>query len=126
MFDNQEHLDYLKTCDREFLEEFTVGIDRGVARPVQAGSESFNFNTGQKTHAKKAKRKIKHLQRKLSRQQKGSKRRNKTKRRLAKKHAKLANIRMDFSHKTSRTIVNDNAKVIILEDLHIASMLKRP
>ena len=49
MFDNQEHLDYLKTFDREFLEEFTVGIDRGVARPVQAGPESFDFNTGQKT-----------------------------------------------------------------------------
>ena len=126
LFDNQEHLEYLKTCDREFLEEITVGIDRGVARPVQAGSQSHDFDPNQKKNAKKAERDIKHLQKQRARQQNGSKRAKKTKHRIAKKHAKIANIRKDFVHKTTRALVNSDKKVFILEDLHVSSMVRKP
>ena len=49
---------------------------------------------------------IKRLQRRLARQQKGSNRRAKTKYLIAVHHAKKANIRHDFAHKTSRSLVN--------------------
>ena len=48
------------------------------------------------------------------------------KHRLAKYHAKIANIRKDFSHKTSRTIVDSQVKVIIFENLSTANMTRKP
>ena len=42
-------------------------------------------------------------------------------------HQKLSNIRKDFCHKTSRTLIDDHkTKVIILEDLNTATMTRKP
>ena len=74
----------------------------------------------------KADRHIRRLQRKLARQQKGSNRRAKTKHRIAVHHAKKANIRNDFTHKTSRSLVDSSAKIIVFEALRTAMMTRRP
>lgn len=74
----------------------------------------------------KADRYIKRLQRKLARQQKGSNRRSKTKHRIATNHAKKANIRNDFAHKTSRSLVDSKAKVIVFEALKTSRMTRKP
>jgi putative transposase len=123
---DKAHLDYLKSASTEFLEAHVVGIDRGVVIPVQAGNTSFDFSDEQKKKKEKTQRYIKRLQRKLARQKKGAKRRQRTKHRLARHHRKMRNIRQDFSHKTSRAIVNSQAKVIIFEDLKTANMTKQP
>src|SRR5215208_4245505 len=43
-----QHLEYLKGCSQEELEQMVVGIDRGVRRPVQAGNKVFDFTKEQK------------------------------------------------------------------------------
>ena len=122
----QDHLSYLKEASVDFLEAHVVGIDRGVAIPVQAGDNVYDFSKAQKKKKQKMAQYIKRSQRKLARQQKKSHRREKTKHRLAKYHYKIANIRKDFSHKTSRDIVESQAKVFIFEDLKTANMTKKP
>lgn len=123
----EEHLDYLKGCSKEELEECTLGVDRGITRPVQAGEHVFKFSKEETAKKKSLAKHIKRCQRRLSKQKKGSKRRDKIKRRLAKCHDKIGNIRKDFCHKTSRSIVNiDKIKVIVLEDLKTSNMTKKP
>ena len=127
---NAEHLSYLQNSTREYLEEHTIGVDRGVAIPIHAGSMTFDFSdeegNNQKKKMTKADRYIKRLQRKLARQTKGSNRRHKTKHRIATHHAKKANIRNDFAHKTSRSLVDSKAKVIVFEALRTSSMTRKP
>ena len=123
---NSEHLAFLQGSTKEYLEEHTIGVDRGIAIPVHAGSMRFDFSDNQKNNMTKADRYIKRLQRKLVRQQKGSSRRNKTKHRIATHHAKKANIRNDFAHKTSRSLVDSKAKVIVFEALSTSRMTRKP
>ncbi|WP_137226732.1 RNA-guided endonuclease TnpB family protein [Shewanella sp. MEBiC00475] len=123
---NAEHLAFLQCSTKEYLEEHTIGVDRGVAIPVHAGLMTFDFSDNQKNHMTKAERYIKRLQRRLAKQTKGSNHRNKTKHRIATHHAKKANIRNDFAHKTSRSLVDSNAKIIVFEALRISNMTKKP
>jgi putative transposase len=108
------------------LEEHTIGVDRGVTIPVHAGLMTFDFSDNQKKNMAKSDRYIKRLQRKLARQTKGSNRRNKTKHRIATHHAKKANIRNDFAHNTSRSLVDSKAKIIVFEALKTSNMTRKP
>jgi putative transposase len=122
---NEEHLNYLKKCSKKELEEMTVGIDRGVTRPVQVGDKYFDFTREQKKKKKRKEKYIKRWQKALERKIKGSNRRKRIKQKTSKAYKKISNIRKDFCHKTSRSIV-DNNKVIILEDLKTSNMTKKP
>lgn len=122
-----EHLDYLQGFTQEQLDECVVGIDRGVTIPVCTNKQDFYFTKEQKNYLFKADRYIKRLQRKLAKQQKGSNRRAKTKHRIAVHHAKKANIRNDFNHKTSFSLVsNKKNKVFIFEELNTQKMTLKP
>lgn len=121
-----DYLENLKNETRKYLNDNVIGIDRGVAIPLQAGNQSFDFTHGQKKNKIKAKRHIKRLQRKLAKQKKASKRRAKTKNRIANHHAKCRDIRKDFCHQTSRALVNGQARIFILEDLKTNNMTKKP
>ena len=123
---NAEHLVFLQGSSKEYLQENVIGVDRGVAIPAHAGSMTFDFSDNQKKSMTKAERYIKRLQRKLARQQKSSNRRRKTKHRIATHHAKKANIRNDFAHKTSRSLVDSKAKVIVFEALRTSNMTRKP
>jgi len=72
---------------------------------------------------KKTENLIKRVQRKLSRKQKGSIRYEKTRQRLAKLQLKTANQRLDFLHKLSRQLIDEN-QVIAVENLCIKGMIK--
>jgi len=127
LFDQKEHLKYLNGMSKEELERITVGIDRGVKRPIQAGSETFDLSEEQKRQKKAKEKYIKRCQRRLAKQQKGSKRRGNKKIKISKAYEKISNIRKDFCHKASRTIVDHReTKVIILEDLKTKQMTQRP
>ena len=123
---DKDHLNYLKGASREWLEDHVIGVDRGVAIPVHTGSHRYDFTDNQKRNKEKRERYVKRLQRRLSRQKKGSNRRQKTKARIATQHKKIANIRQDFCHKTSRKMVDSTAKVIIFENLKTAQMTRKP
>lgn len=123
---NAEHLAFLRGATSEYLNDHVVGIDRGVAVPVQAGRVTFDYDVNQKKRMDRSDRYIKRLQRKLARQCKGSTRRNKTKYRIASHHAKKANIRNDFAHKTSRSLVDGQASVIVFEALRTSNMTRKP
>jgi putative transposase len=122
-----DHLKYLKTLNREQLEKMTIGIDRGIKRPVQSGDETYDFSPEQKKKKQAKERYIKRCQKSISKKKKGSRRRAKKKLKLSKAYEKISNIRKDFCHKTSRSIVNkEESKVIILEDLRTKQMTKKP
>ena len=123
---NIQHLNYLKGCSQQELQQITVGVDRGVVRPVQAGEKLFDFTEEQKRKKRAKERYIRRCQRRIARQVKGSKRRNRSKKRLSCAYDKIAHIRKDFCHKTSRQIVdNPDTKVIVLEDLKTQKMTKK-
>ena len=72
---------------------------------------------------KKAETIIKRVQRKLSRKQKGSKRYEKTRQRLSKLQLKIVNQRLDFLHKLSKQLIDEN-QVIAVESLCVKGMIK--
>ncbi|WP_371185293.1 RNA-guided endonuclease InsQ/TnpB family protein [Thalassotalea maritima] len=63
------------------------------------------------------------LQRQLARRIKGSNRWHKTKQRINKLHGKIASQRLDFAHKVSRQIINEN-DIACFEDLNVKAMQK--
>lgn len=119
-----DNLAMLAGADRAWLEENTIGVDRGVAVPVQAGDLALDYLPAQKHHTDRAGRYIKRLQRRLACQKKGSNRRNRIKQRLSGYHGQRANIRTDFAHQVSRTLVN-SARVIVFEGLKTQRMTRR-
>ena len=62
-------------------------------------------------------------QRRMARQRKGGNRRERTRGRVAKVSRRIANIRKDWAHKTSRQIA-DTAHTVVIEDLHVRRMTK--
>lgn len=124
LLSNEEHLKRLSESDDAYLENNTIGIDRGVTIPVHSGDKEYDFTSNQKSSMSKSQRYIERLQRKLAKQQKGSNRRRRTKHRISSYHGKVANIREDFAHKTSRSLV-DSANIIVFEDLKTSKMTRR-
>ena len=119
------------------LTELAVGLDRGVVIPVQTSAgQSFDFSPEQKATIERKQKKIKKWQRRLARQKLGSHRREKVRRNIAKAHRKIADIRRDFAHQTSRTLVGKKDKsgqvidngiqIFAIEDLKIKNMTKSP
>ncbi|MFK0569728.1 RNA-guided endonuclease InsQ/TnpB family protein, partial [Endozoicomonas sp.] len=123
---DKEHLEYLKGASKEWLEDYVIGVDRGVAIPVHTGVARYDFTANQKRNKDNRERYLKRLQRRLAKQTKGSNRRQKTKNNIARQHKKVANIRNDFCHKTSRKMVDSKAKVIIFENLKTSNMTRKP
>jgi putative transposase len=101
-----------------------------------ARSESIGVDLGLKTFAalssgekiespdySKLERKIRRAQRTLSRRGKNSKRRAAARLVVAKLHARQRDLRKDFLHKLSTTVVIEN-QVIALENLNVVGMIK--
>lgn len=119
-----EHLAALRQCTQPELESAVIGIDRGVARPIQAGENVYRLTDGQAKNKQTHEQYVKRLQRRLSRQQKGSNRYHRTRNRLASRHRKIAHIRHDFCHQVSRQLVDSEAKVFVFEDLKTRNMTR--
>ena len=123
LIDQESYLNLLSQYPRQYLEKITMAIDRGVVRPVQAGEDVFDFTPGQKKNKHGKEKYLKRLARRLSKQKKGSNRRNNTKKKICRAHEKIANIRRDFCHQTSRSLVNkEEIKVYVFEDLKTKNM----
>lgn len=98
----------------------SVGIDTGIKELaiLSDGSSCENIKS-LKTKLKK----LKYEQRQLSKKQKGSQSRNKQKRKLALVHEQITNIRKDYLHKVSTTIIREN-QTICVEDLAVKNIMK--
>lgn len=123
--DQEAFLKEFSQYSQEELEKITMGIDRGVVRPIQAGSEYFDLTPEQEKNKKGKEKYLKRLQTQLSRQRKGSNRRRRTKNKIGRVHEKIANIRKDFCHQTSRKLIDKpETKIYVLEDLRTKNMTK--
>jgi putative transposase len=97
-----------------------VGIDMGLSKLAVVSDGSIIANP---RHIRRHERKIALLGRRLSKKKRGSHNRVKAKVKLARAYEKLANSRLDFLHKTSRSLVN-RFSVISLETLNIKTMIQ--
>lgn len=97
-----------------------VGIDLGLS--------TFAVLSNGKTIAsprflRQAERRLKKAQRVLSRKQKGSANRVKARLRVAKTHARVADMRRDWAHKQSTTIIRENQAVFV-EDFCVKGLAR--
>jgi putative transposase len=97
-----------------------VGIDLGIARLATLSDGTFYGPVEPRKHHESALRKA---QRALSRKTKFSNNWKKAKARVQRIHARIANARRDYLHKTTTTISQNHATVCI-EDLQVRNMSK--
>lgn len=95
-----------------------IGIDFGLKDFVSISDGSKVKNP---KYYVKHQLKLRKAQKAFSRKKKGSKNREKARLRVAKIHQTISNLRVDFLHKLSRSLVNDN-QVIGIENLNIKRM----
>ena len=99
-----------------------IGLDVGIS-DICVTSEGSKYNNPRwfKNHQKNLKRK----QQKLARKQNGSNNRHKARKLAAKVYELVSNCRLDFLHKLSRRIVDEN-QVIAVENLNVKGMVRNP
>ncbi len=97
-----------------------IGIDLGIK---EFCFTSDNTKVSNPRFLRKSEQKLKKAQRKLSKRAKGSKNRFKQQKVVFKIHEKIRNQRLDFLHKLSTKLINEN-QVICLEDLQVENMIK--
>ncbi|MBL1100555.1 RNA-guided endonuclease InsQ/TnpB family protein [Streptomyces coffeae] len=119
------------SCGRYFL-SFVVDTGLDILPEVEAesgldlGLSAFAvLSDGSKIDSprfpRRAEKKLKRLQRELSRKARGSKNRAKARIRVARQHAKVADRRRDWHHKSSTQIIRDNQAVYV-EDLAVSGL----
>ena len=105
-----------------YSEDTTLGIDVGI-KDFAVTSTGVKFSKPK--FDKNREKRIKRWQRRLARRSKTSNRRRRARKRIAVLHQKERNIRLDFIHKTSASIVYDNqVHAVAIEDLNITGMQK--
>jgi len=110
----KEEIEELSKTDKQ------IGIDLGLKEfaIISDGEKIANPRV-----LKQYEKKITRLNRSLARKEKGSNNWYKTKKKLAKVHEKIANIRLDFLHKFSTKLIEEN-QLIAVETLKVKNMLK--
>ena len=97
-----------------------VGIDLGIKNfAITSDGEVFN----NPKFLRKSEKRLKKLQQDLCKCKKGSKNRQKCRIKVAKQYERISNQRLDFLHKLSKQLINEN-QVICLESLKVVNMLK--
>ena len=103
--------------------EFTgsmVGVDLGI-KDLVITSDGEKFDNQKIT--KKYESKLTKEQRRLTHKKKGSKNYQKQRIKVARIHEKIHNTRIDYLHKISHKLINEN-QVIVSEDLSVSNMVK--
>jgi len=108
------------------IESVPLSVVTGVIG-VDVGLQSFaTLSTGEKIanprFFKTGEAKLAKCQRRLSKEGEGSPARRKQRKKLSRLYEKITNKRLDFAHKLSRRIVNEN-QVIVFEKLNIKDMM---
>lgn len=95
-----------------------VGIDLGIARFATLSDGTF---IAPLNSFKRHQQRLARYQRAMSRKVKGSKNWHKAKRRVQRVHSRIAHCRNDFLHKTTTTLCQNHA-LIVIEDLKVKNM----
>ncbi len=98
----------------------TVGVDLGITDVLIT---SDGLKSGSPKFTREYEDKLAKKQRVLAKKKKGSKNRNKARLAVAKVHAKITDSRLDFTHKLTSQLINDN-QVICVETLAVKNMVK--
>ena len=97
-----------------------IGIDLGLKSTiVTSDGQTFQAPKALKRYLKKMRR----LSKSHSRKVKWSANRKKSQQKLARLHKRIADVRSDWTHKTTTAIVSQN-KTIVIEDLNVRGMMK--
>ncbi len=109
-----------ETIDKLPFVRGQIGIDLGLLNQVtdQRGNQLARPNFSKKGQGRQKK-----LARAVARKCKGSKNRQRAKQKLARHHAKIRDRRIDFLHKLSWQLVNEN-QVIVAEDLAVQKLMQ--
>jgi len=97
-----------------------IGIDLGINH-FAITSDGSKFDNPK--WIEKHERNLRAKQKRLARREKGSNNRNKTRKQVARVHKKISDCRLDFQHKLSRRIINEN-QVVCVENLAVKNMVK--
>jgi putative transposase len=97
-----------------------IGIDLGLKEFCITSNNEFVSNP---RFLRNSELELKKAQKILSHRKKNSKRRFKQRKKVFKLHEKIGNQRLDFLHKLSTKLINEN-QVICLEDLQVKNMVK--
>ncbi len=100
-----------------------IGIDLGIKDFAITHDNEKTSKYPNPRHIKKHERNLARKQLLLARKKKGSKSREKARKLVARVHERISNARIDFLHKLSRKIVNDN-KVVVIENLNVMGMVR--
>lgn len=116
---------YISVLCRTEIENFPeldakIGIDVGLKDFCITSNNEFVSNP---KYLRTLELKLKKAQKILSKRAKGGKNRFKQQKRVFKIHEKIRNQRLDFLHKLSTKLINEN-QVICLEDLQVKNMVK--
>ena len=98
----------------------SVGIDVGI-KTLAVLSDGVQYEN--QVLLRSRLRKLKRLNRELSRRQEGSGRWNRTRKKLVKLHRRIANKRLDYTHKMTTGIAR-TYRIIGVEDLNVPGMLR--
>ena len=105
----------------------TVGIDLGL---TDLFITSDGKKSGNPRHTLSYQSKLAYYQKQLAKKKKGSRNRAKAKLKVARIHAKIADCRMNATHKASRTLINENQggghPLVCVESLNVKGMIKNP
>lgn len=112
---------------KPILKDICVGIDLGVKTlaTISCNGEITKIKNINKTSKiKKLEKQLKRMQRRASRRAKNSKNQEKTYKQVASIQARLRNIRRDYTHKATRSVVDMLPRAIGIEDLNVRGMMK--
>ena len=121
---NQYHLsilidgDLIKQLDKP--KNDIIGIDLGIKDFVITSKGDMFENLKLIRNNQKE---LSKLQRQHSKKKKGSKNKEKARKRLARFHQRITNVKENYLHKVSNTLLNEN-QVICMEDLNIKGIMK--
>lgn len=133
-YDNQEQepdvkdvTAWLQQFSSDELRQKTIGLDRGFAIPLAASNGLvFQLSDAQQKRIEKHEAKKEKWQRKLARRTKGSSNYRKAKHKVARYSRYAADVRLDFAHKASHTLVNlPDTWLFAFEVLNLKNMTKR-
>jgi putative transposase len=98
------------------------GVDLGL---VDSVTTSHGEKSGNPRFFQKSAKRLAQAQRLLSRKQLGSNNRAKARTQVARIHAQIADRRIDFVHKLTTHLINEN-QIVCVESLAVKNMLKNP
>lgn len=99
------------------------GIDLGLSSLVTVFDGENTYKVDPIKPTRKYAKRLRRMQKSLSRKVKGSNNRRKSIKIVARVHEKITNTRLDFLHKLSRKLVDDN-QVIVAENLCIKGLAR--